>query len=104
MALWPAAGILASQPPPALAQEITEIEKIVVTAQRRDQSLRNVPIALSAFSADSIEKNMFRDVFDYMQRTPNARFISNGARSRRQISIRGVTNFLGFVGSSTTGF
>ena len=36
--------------------------------------------------------------------TPNASFVSNGARSRRQISIRGVTNFLGFVGSGTTGY
>lgn len=102
--LWPAAGLLTGHPLPAAAQQVSGIEEIVVTAQRRDQSLRDVPIALSAFTADSIEKNMFRDVSDYMQRTPNASFISNGARSRRQISIRGVTNFLGFVGSSTTGF
>ena len=102
--LWPAAGLITGHPLSAVAQEASGLEEIVVTAQRRDQSLRDVPIALSAFTADSIEKNMFRDVSDYMQRTPNASFISNGARSRRQISIRGVTNFLGFVGSSTTGF
>lgn len=88
----------------ASAQETTGIEEIVVTAQRREQNLQDVPISISAFTGEIIEKNMFADVSDYITRTPNASFISNGARSRRQISIRGVTNFLGFVGTSTTGF
>jgi iron complex outermembrane receptor protein len=47
---------------------------------------------------------MFSDVSEYLMRTPNASFITNGARSYKQVSIRGITNFLGFVGSSTTGF
>ena len=80
------------------------IEEIIVTAQRREQNLQDVPIAITAFSAQAIEKAMFKDVSDYVTSVPNASFISNGARSRRQISIRGVTNFLGFVGTSTTGF
>jgi len=92
----------------AYAQEADEqsmtIEEVMVTAQRREQNLQDVPIAISAFTADTIEKNMFADVAEYVTRTPNASFITNGARSRRQISIRGVTNFLGFVGSGTTGF
>ena len=92
----------------AIAQERNQaaggIEEIIVTAQRREQNLQDVPIAISAFTAETIEKNMFSDVSEYVTQTPNASFISNGARSRRQISIRGVTNFLGFVGTSTTGF
>lgn len=77
----------------------------MVTAQRREQNLQDVPIAISAFTNEAIEKNMFEDISDYITQTPNASFISNGARSRREISIRGVTNFLGSDGSSsTTGF
>lgn len=100
------AFVAATLPVDAVAQQAESIgiEEIVVTAQRREQNLQDVPIAISAFTADAIEKNMFRDVSEYVTRTPNASFISNGARSRRQISIRGVTNFLGFVGSGTTGF
>lgn len=101
------AGLVAG-PGTLIAQERDDeglaIEEIIVTAQRREQSLQDVPIAISAFTADAIEKNMFTDVSEYVTRTPNASFITNGARSRRQISIRGVTNFLGFVGSGTTGF
>ncbi|MEJ8566160.1 TonB-dependent receptor [Elongatibacter sediminis] len=90
----------------ALAQDgkTLGIEEVVVTAQRREQNLQDVPISISAFTANDIEKSMFSDVAEYVTRTPNASFISNGARSRRQVSIRGITNFLGFVGSSTTGF
>ncbi len=108
LALLPACAALGAGPGVAVAQTSDAasqgIEEVIVTAQRREQNLQEVPIAISAFTAEGIEKAMFNDVADYVTRTPNASFISNGARSRRQISIRGVTNFLGFVGTSTTGF
>lgn len=100
----PAAIVLAVIPGEVIAQGASGIEEIVVTAQRREQNLQDVPISISAFASESIEKNMFGDVSEYLTRTPNASFITNGARSYRQVSIRGVTNFRGFVGSSTTGF
>jgi iron complex outermembrane receptor protein len=109
MALLPACAVLAVfslAPGTVMAQDSDAlvIEEVIVTAQRREQNLQDVPIAITAFTSDLIEKNMFSDVAQYITRTPNASFITNGARSRRQISIRGVTNFLGFVGTSTTGF
>ncbi len=70
------------------------IEEIVVTAQHREQNLQDVPISISAFNATDIESNMFRDVTDFVGRTPNASFVSNGARSRKEISMRGLTNFV----------
>lgn len=99
-------GVFGLAPGTVMAQDSDSlsIEEIIVTAQRREQNLQDVPIAISAFTAETIEKNMFSDVSEYVTKTPNASFITNGARSRRQISIRGVTNFLGFVGTSTTGF
>ncbi len=80
----------------ALAQDssATAIEEIVVTAQHREQNLQDVPISISAFNDADIQKNMFRDVTDFIGRTPNASFVSNGARSRKEISMRGVTNFV----------
>ncbi|RBP53571.1 TonB-dependent receptor [Arenicella xantha] len=77
----------------AVAQE-SAIEEIVVTAQHREQNIQDVPISISAFSSNDIESNMFRDVTDFVGRTPNASFVSNGARSRKEISMRGVTNFV----------
>ncbi|WP_241262775.1 TonB-dependent receptor [Parahaliea mediterranea] len=95
-----AAGVTA---PSAMAQ----IEEVVVTAQQREQNLQDVPISISAFTSDAVDKNMFRDVTDYVMKTPNASFTSAGARSRRDISIRGVTNFVGqnnAIRTSTFGF
>jgi iron complex outermembrane recepter protein len=70
------------------------IEEVVVTAQRREQNLQDVPISINAFSAEAIDKFMFGDVGDYIIRTPNASFSTDGSKSRRRISIRGVTDFL----------
>ena len=36
---------------PALAQSTNTIEELVVTAEKRDQSLQDVPVAISAFNS-----------------------------------------------------
>jgi iron complex outermembrane receptor protein len=88
------AVLAASAATPSAFGQGTALEEIVVTAQQREASLQDVPIAISAFGEAEIQKNMFRDVTDFVARTPNASFVSNGARSRREISMRGVTNFV----------
>ena len=70
------------------------LEEVVVTAQRREQNLQDVPISISSFDAGAVEANMFNDVADYITRTPNASWASTGSRSRRELAIRGTTNFL----------
>jgi iron complex outermembrane receptor protein len=106
VALLPVCVALTLVPGVAAAQdeESSKLEEVFVTAQRREENLQDVPIAISVFSDEAIQKFMFADVSEYIIRTPNASWISNGSRSHRQISIRGITNFLGFVGTSTTGF
>ncbi len=73
------------------------IEEIVVTAQRREQLLRDVPISMTIFSADDIVRNNLSDINDYFMRTPNVSFINEGTRGERSISIRGVHNIGGQV-------
>ena len=85
---------LLSIPLIASSQESEGIEEIIVTAQRREQNLQDVPISINAFTSETIEKFMFSDVGEYLIRTPNASFSTDGSRSRRRLSIRGVTNFL----------
>jgi len=90
-----------------IAKEGIELEEVVVTAQRREQSLQDVPISINAFTADTIDKFMFNDVGEYLIRTPNASFTTDGAKSRRRLSIRGVTDFLAINNTlkpSTFGF
>lgn len=91
----------------AIADDKISIEEIVVTAQQREENMQEVPISISAFTSDAIERNMFSDVSEYVVRTPNASFTSDGSKSRRKISIRGVTNSLpasNAIKTSTFGF
>lgn len=68
-----------------------QVEQIVVTARRREESLQDVPVSITAFSSEALSSNMIDGVDDYLSRTPNVSFISTGSRDRKKFSIRGVT-------------
>ncbi len=70
------------------------LEDIVVTAQRRDESLMNVPIAVSAVGSEAIEKQRMESIEDVLAQVPNVSFVSLGARDRKEVAIRGVSNQL----------
>lgn len=69
---------------PAFAQ----LDEITVTAQKREQTLQDVPISLSAVSGDSIERRGFDNFSDLSAMVPNL-VISEG-KIDSTISIRGV--------------
>ena len=51
--------------PPAMAQDDKSgLEEIVVTAQKREQSVQDVPIAVTALSGDALAANRVTDVTD----------------------------------------
>ena len=54
LAVAVAAVVAVAVTPAALSQGV--LEEVIVTAQKRAQSLQDVPIAVSAFSAEMIEK------------------------------------------------
>ena len=70
------------------------LETIVVTAQRRSESLLEVPISVTAFTADDIENGNIVEAKDYLSQTPNVSFSEDGGSGSRSvnISIRGVSN------------
>ncbi|MBY8821434.1 TonB-dependent receptor [Sphingomonas colocasiae] len=93
-----AAAIMAT---PAMAQERPAGEAaapagddIIVTAQRREQSLQDVPIAITAVTAETLRDQNVQSVEDYFALTPNVSFQSNGSRDRKDLSIRGISNQL----------
>ena len=47
------------------------LEEIVVTAQKREQSLQDVPIAISALSADALEQAGVQDMYDVAAQVPS---------------------------------
>jgi iron complex outermembrane receptor protein len=85
----------------ATAAERAVLEEVVVSSRRREESLQDVPIAVSAFSAESIERNMIEGVDDVFSRTPNVSYTTEGSRDRKRLSIRGVTEFITEAGEAT---
>lgn len=73
----------------------TVLEEIIVTARRRPELLRDVPVSMTVFSGAELEKNNIDDVSDYLMKTPNVSFVEGGIRGTRTISIRGVSNIGG---------
>lgn len=72
------------------------LEKITVTAQRRQQNIQDVPISITAFSGEKITRYNIRSASDYLAQAPNVGFTEDGQTGSRGlgISIRGVNNLV----------
>jgi len=74
-----------------IAQEADDlaIEEILVTAQKRSESLQEVPIAMSVFTAEMIDNSQVKELRDLSDYIPNVN-ISQGTDFGARIQIRGV--------------
>ena len=74
---------------PFLHAENFVVEEVIVTAQRREQSLEEVPVAVSAFSAATLQRAGISDASDLVGLTPgfNGSMVSS---SQPILSMRGV--------------
>lgn len=79
------ATALAAMPVSSLAGA-QALEEVTVTAQRREQSMQDIPMSISAFSAEAIETRLIDDMSDLQFSVPN--LLADGLR----LSIRGVGN------------
>ena len=68
------------------------LEEVVVTAQKREESLQDVPIAISALSATAIEQAGVQDMFDVAAQVPSLSVQQNTNPMNAQFRLRGVGN------------
>jgi iron complex outermembrane receptor protein len=75
---------------PAEAPTAT-VEELIVTARRREESLKDVPVAVSAFSAETLERQGATDITVLSQTTPNITVqTARGSNSTLISYIRGI--------------
>ncbi|MEM8636586.1 MAG: TonB-dependent receptor [Pseudomonadota bacterium] len=67
-----------------------QLGTVTVTAQRREQSLIDVPISVKAFTADEIVANDITELSDYVRLTPNIAIDEGGQPGRGNLTIRGI--------------
>jgi iron complex outermembrane recepter protein len=112
---WTAAGRAAAQEPPeakepkapdpAAAEKadkpVNLIEEITVTAQKREESIQEVPVTMQAFTGAQLERFQVQSVTGVVKLAPNLNVVVQNALSQH-IMIRGVgTNeFFGNAPSS----
>lgn len=75
-----------------LAQDAAAvIDEVVVTARRREESLQDVPIAVSVVNAEALELRGAPDITDLQRTTPSLTLqVSRGTNSTLTAFIRGV--------------
>ena len=71
------------------AEETVDTNEIIVTAQKRAENLQDVPIAVSAFSQDSLEERGLNGGADLQIAIPNVTFGATGF-GRYNFQIRGI--------------
>ena len=78
-------------PAAAVAGDGTEIQKVIVTARRREETLQDVPVSVTAISADQISKQGITDITVLAEQLPNTTLKSSRAtNSTLTAFIRGV--------------
>jgi len=78
-------------PQPVLAQEQMTLEEVLVTAQRREESLQEVPLAITVLSGEDLERRQVHNILDLQSSVPNISIAQNtGTPSAARIFLRGV--------------
>jgi len=93
--LWSAvtAAIAITSIPSVLAQDTSfAIEEVVVTARKRSENLQEVPIAISAIDAETIERAGIERPADYISLIPNVTIVDTANVGDTQVSIRGIVS------------
>lgn len=98
------ATVLAAQPAFAQSAEADEPrdDEIIVTAQKREQNLLDVPLAIQAISGEQLEDSGTSELNDLIESIPGASSVSRTAPGFETIQIRGIAS--GTTGDATVGY
>ena len=67
------------------------LEEVIVTAQKREESIQDVGIAITAFSGEQLDAFGFTNSTELTAFTPGAHMSGNSAGHTQQFTIRGAT-------------
>jgi len=102
-----AGGAYGQAAPAPTATAAGGIEEIVVTAERREERLQDVPISVAAFSQEKLDSQGLKNIDDLSRLSPGVTFMRTGMSSNANyndensdINIRGIDSV---AGSATTG-
>ena len=68
------------------------VEEVVVTARKRAESLQEVPITITAFTEQTIERAGIERPADFISLMPNVTIVDTANVGDTQVSIRGIVS------------
>ena len=78
---------------------VGELQEIIVSAQKREESINKVPISVAVFGRDEMQQRNIKDLADVAAAAPGVDFQNQGTFI--DLSVRGI--YSGVSGASTTG-
>ncbi|MFG6468261.1 TonB-dependent receptor [Roseateles sp. BYS87W] len=92
LALLSAAALpAAAQTAPAAEPTVATLETVKVTARKREESLQDVPVAVTALTAEQLDKLAIKDLGDLQGQVPNLTiYAARGSNTTITTFIRGV--------------
>lgn len=94
------AGIIASTSMCISFSSFAALEEIIVTAQKRQESVQDIPIAITAFSGDALEALNMTNMYDLEMMTPG--LVTGHNVGYAQTFLRGVGTTITFVGADSS--
>ncbi len=85
--------VVACSPLIGLAQTCTAemiLEEVIVEAQKREQNLQDVPVAVTAFTNEDLAQAVIKDVFDLQTSAPGLIVAQNQTATTANFNIRGI--------------
>ena len=88
------AGAVDTAGPPAAASD-TDLAEVVVTAQKRIETLREVPQSVSVLSGSQLEDQHIDNYADLATAVPSLSYSSWGGPGLSNLEIRGISSTIG---------
>src|SRR5580704_15676403 len=88
-----AAGVGVGGAIPALGEETSQLQEVVVTAEKRTENLQEVPIAVTVVSGDSFTKANVSSFANLAAFSPSLTVTAGDQPANSSIIVRGVGTF-----------
>ena len=75
---------------PAMAQS-TEMEEVIVTARKRDESFHDVPVTVNVFTEALIKDAGIQRPADFIQMVPNMTLVETQNAGNAFVVVRGIS-------------
>lgn len=99
--IYPFAAVVSAQtPPPSETNELQTVDKVVVTAQKREQAAIDVPASVSTVSAERLARSGATRLEDYVAQLPGVS-VSAVTRGFTSVVLRGISTGISQATPST---